>query len=306
METTYVLNRFGKWFCWFTMLLSGTAIAGVLFAIVRIAQKLLAGLNPGKQEIGIGGIFCFVLFGILFITLIIQAAKVLNYRVTLSKEGVQVGDKTIMWQEIQSLYHPVRTYGLAFRIMTRSGRAVEVYPVENVRELENLIKERLTESEVGIDSVEQAIEYVITKKWCVWLFVVQIASAGGMALAFMGLVAHISGGSGFDDLPRIIKATPLGVFPVALIILNVLLSWTKRVSAFRVTVFEQAIGIGGLILKWSDIKRIEQARWPLAFVLHRREGPKVGVYSGIENVGSLEQIIRDRLELKTEPPSPGE
>jgi hypothetical protein len=143
MEIIYRLKPTYRWI---------TQISVVIFPIcfvlfTGVAILIIRHLATGKAADGLYVWMLLVLslgYIVSCVRTFIAVKRIVGFTVTLSNESVCVGNKTINWDEIESLEHPKRAYGIAFRINARDGRQLDVYSgIENAKQLEDTILSKL-------------------------------------------------------------------------------------------------------------------------------------------------------------------
>jgi len=302
VETTYGLNTKNRALCWFTQIMCVAGSVGTLGFGAYMVYRLASGMNARKEAAAVLGVLFSLVFAVYFVVLFCGSRRMMRHSVTVSDAAIRVGDSTLEWDEIESIEHPRRTIGLAFCINTRDGRRVQVYPVQNARQLEDLIRDRLSlrdgeAGEAGERSVEESA-YMLGRTWCVFLVIAQIALAAASAGAFLGLLTNLmhpsTAGDGFT---KFAERVPVPALLLVLCIAAPLLERVKRFSVFGVTVFDRTVRIGGVTAKWDEIESVEHPSGAIgvAFRVVTRDGRKLSVPSGLERVRDPENLIRGKL-----------
>lgn len=283
METTYVLNRTGRLICWLEIAY-GCAVAGFFVGLEAYAvHRLALGQYASRMGTVIFGLFWFAAIVAGAVWGVLAQRKRLRFSAALTDEGVRVGGTMIPWESITDISQSASMAGPTFKIYTRDDGSYSVYSVEYGSQLGDLVRARLIASDGRATWDRHFVQYHLRPEWKARLVVVHIALACAMAGVMWGLYALS---------PRLVilwVVVVLGVYRVLAGILN-------RLMIFSVAVFEQAIRIGDVIVKWDEIDRIDQqAGIGVAFRVRTRDGRKLNVYSGLQDVGQLQETIKNRL-----------
>lgn len=294
METAYNLSRASKALLWFCVVVCVAGIGAVGFAEVRLVHKFSSNLTVGKLAVALFGVVFSVLVAIMLGALAVAARRMLRDDVTLSTDWIRVGRRTVQLADVQSIIRPKRTIGLAFRLVTRGGENVDVSGIENARQLEEAIRQRLRT--VNPAAAEPTSEFLFGAKWSAGLIAVELISCAGSVVAFVGLISRVAGASTGDPVIAMLSRIPFAVLLVGLAVFTACLQAIRRISTFRVVVSGQAIRLGERVVKWTNIRGVAEPRLPgVAFRIVTREGEVLNVYSGIESVRELESLIANRI-----------
>ncbi len=285
------LNRFNKGVCWFTIIFSSAAVAGIVWFGGRLIHALLVGSHPDKELVAVFAVILSLILGVTFVVAIVLSKKILRYAVEVTEDGIRTPDNILRWRDIQSMEHPTRTYGLAFQISTRDGRKIAVYPVEGARELEAQVTDTLsrrTESEEPGSLVEYAISERWRKSLVISLLILSCAMAA-VGLAFLISVSRDTRSSGSGMITFV-------AFFAAMCILKCTIDLVRSALSAKAVVFGDGIRVGNEAARWDEIEWIEHSTLPwVAFRISRRRGLGMNVFSGLANLEELRAAVEARL-----------
>jgi hypothetical protein len=146
MESTYVVSRGTRRLVRISrVIMSVAALVFVLLAIV-IAYGYLSHSALSKRRPYDWALCLFaVLYAASCIRTWFQARQMLQFSVTIHDDFIRVGEVVARWDQIRSIEHPRRTFGLLFRLNTADGKNIDVYTgIENGREIEDIVRSKIS------------------------------------------------------------------------------------------------------------------------------------------------------------------
>lgn len=274
-----------KWLCWLEIVCLAAAAAFFAGFVVCVVRRWVLGGYADREAMAVFSIVWFAALTALFVIWIKASFRKLKFSAALSDEGVRIGDDSVPWDWIDRVDQTPSLAGPAFAIHTsKRWRSYPVYAVEQASELEDLIRARLLADADSTTSDQPLQQYSTSRRWrrrvAAVHIIMECAVAATIVVMFLQRYSLLW----------------------AILLLSCYRSIANGLNVLRfasAAVFDRALRVGDTVVRWDEIDQIEQSRMPgVAFRIRMRDGKRLNVYSGLENLGELESVITQRLAAR--------
>lgn len=273
-----------KALCWLQIVVSAVLAAFLVGFVVYAIRRWTLGQYAGRPLVPLLGIPFLCVLAVLAVFSIRSSWRELSFSVTLSNEAIRLGDVVVPWESVTRVFG---FYSLqqAFILRTVEGRRFLVPRVEQADLLEDWIRAKVIDGTVANVCAPgtNLARYDVSRKTRMEFQIVSV-------LCWCGCIAGFA-----TSFVRHARSAVWLTAVYGSVGLLFFACWAWSRAHFSVAVFENAVRVGDSIARLDQISSVESSRmFGVVFFLRKRDGKKLRVFSGLENVSGLEETIRDR------------